>query len=180
MKYEFRQSRIGIGAFATEEISLGETIKFFSGEVLNTKDVLKRVGGGTLRRDDPLQIDDDLYIVVDDTSLYFNHSCDPSAAVRGYNELFAYRAIGVGQEITFDYSTVVGTAVLNTCWSMTCECGSTKCRKAIRSAFYLPAADLKAYAYNGALPDFIVRQCVNSLLARPNGDAGFHRLSPPE
>jgi uncharacterized protein len=162
MKYKFQQSRIGIGAFATEEISLGETIKYFTGEVLNTKDVLKRVGGGTLRRDDPLQIDDDLYVVVDDTSLYFNHSCDPSAAVRGYNELFAYRTIGVGQEITFDYSTVVGFAVLNSCWAMTCECGSPKCRKTIRSAFSLPAAELKAYAYNGALPDFIIRQCVHS------------------
>ncbi len=138
MKYEFKQSRIGLGAFATEEIASGETIMFFTGEIMNTKDLLRQLGSGGFRRDDPLQIEEDLYILVDKNSLYFNHSCDPPAAVRGYNELFAMRAIQVGEELTFDYSTVVGFSAFNSNWSMNCECGSSKCRKTIRSIQSIP------------------------------------------
>lgn len=165
MKFAFRQSRFGIGAFATEEIPCGETIMFVTGEILSTKDIMQRVGDRKPRRlDDPFQFDDDLYILVDESSLYFNHSCDPTGAIRGHNELFAYRTIGVGEEITYDYSTLVGLSPLNGAWAMRCECGSPKCRKTIRAVSSIPAADLKEYAYRGGLPDFIVRQCAR---ARP-------------
>jgi uncharacterized protein len=165
MKFEFRKSRLGTGAFAAERIQSGDSIKFLTGEILGTKDVLRRIGSGKARRDDPLQIDDDLYILVDDTSLYFNHSCEPSAAIRGHNELFAYRTIEVDEEITFDYSTVVGMTALNAAWTMRCACASAKCRELIGSVSSIPIAELKEYAYRGALPDFIIRQCVQSRVA---------------
>jgi hypothetical protein len=165
MTHEFRQSRIGTGAFAISGIAAGDTIRFFTGEILCTKDLMARLCAAKVRRDDPLQIEDDLYIVPDDNSLYFNHSCDPSAGVRRCNELFALRNIRHGEEITFDYSTVVGFSALNHTWSMRCMCASANCRHVIRSALTLPSEVLRRYAYAGALPDFVLRQCARAGVA---------------
>ena len=54
--------------------------------------------------------------------MYLNHSCDPSAWVRGL-ELVARQDIAVGEGVTFDYNC--------TEWDMAepfrCHCGTTRC-----------------------------------------------------
>ncbi|MBW4593710.1 MAG: SET domain-containing protein-lysine N-methyltransferase [Brasilonema angustatum HA4187-MV1] len=56
-----------------------------------------------------------------------NHSCDPNTAFQGLN-IYAIRDIAVGEELTFDYSTMYNENMLE----FQCQCHSPKCRKIIR------------------------------------------------
>ncbi|MEG4836977.1 SET domain-containing protein-lysine N-methyltransferase [Microcoleus sp. B9-D4] len=56
-----------------------------------------------------------------------NHSCDPNTAFQGLN-IYAIRDIAVGEELTFDYSTMYSENMLE----FQCQCQSPKCRKIIR------------------------------------------------
>jgi hypothetical protein len=56
-----------------------------------------------------------------------NHSCDPNTAFQGLN-IYAIRDIAVGEELTFDYSTMYSENMLE----FPCQCQSPKCRKIIR------------------------------------------------
>ena len=160
MKYEIRDCRFGKGVFATTTIEVAETISFLTGEIVRTKEMLGKLNQHTVRRDDPLQIDEDLYVILDERSLYFNHSCEPTAVVSGYNTLVAFRAIESGEEITFDYSTVVGYSALTNNWTMECQCGAVQCRHIIRSVISIPSIQLVGYLQGGGVPDFILRQLI--------------------
>lgn len=166
--YEFRDCSTGIGAFATRNIAVGSRIAVMTGEIVSTADTFTRMGSGTLRADDPLQIEEDLYICLAEDCLYFNHSCDPNAGIRNFNILFALKDIDEGEEIRFDYSTAVGVAPINTMWSMKCRCGSPVCRREIGCILTIPKQIIEQYARAGALPRFIVRQlCRGNFLASP-------------
>jgi hypothetical protein len=66
---------------------------------------------------------------------FLNHSCDPSAIIRG-REVIARRRIKPWDEVTFDYDS--------TEWDMAepfpCRCGSSRCRGFIRGYRHLSAA----------------------------------------
>ena len=93
-----------------------------------------------------------MYIDLDEKFRQINHSCDPNAGIKGENELFAIKDIGIGDEITFDYSTVVGS---QSDWSMECKCRSKKCRKQIKNYRSIPKDILNSYFHLGCLPDFV-------------------------
>jgi hypothetical protein len=63
---------------------------------------------------------------------FINHSCAPNVRLRGH-EMVAKDAIQQGDEVTFDYDT--------TEWDMSspfaCECGTARCRKAVRGYRHL-------------------------------------------
>ena len=160
MEFTIKESKIGgKGCFATEDIKDGEVITELKGEEVSLKEIKKRIAEGRENLDDPLQIDDYLYIDLDEPSRTFNHSCDPNSGVRGKNELFAIKDIKKGEEITYDYSTVVGTTVdIDVIWSMNCNCGSRDCRKKIGNYLTIPKKKLEAYKKKGAFPDFIKKQ----------------------
>jgi hypothetical protein len=151
-------------AEAAREIRADETIAFLTGEIVATREMLRRFDRGEIMVDDPHQVSDDLYILLDPPSKAFGHSCDPSAGIRGANELFALRRIAHGERISFDFSTVVGTSSFDSLWRMECRCGAEHCRREIRSVLFLPAEIVKRYSVRCAFPDFIIRQ-----LIRPGG-----------
>ncbi len=75
---------------------------------------------------------------------FLNHSCEPSAFLRG-REVLARRRIKAWDEVTFDYNS--------TEWDMAepfpCRCGSPRCRGMIRGWRHLDPADrrrLRPYA----------------------------------
>ncbi len=158
MKFIVKESKFnGKGCFAVEEIKKGEKITELTGEIVSQDEINKRIADGTERLDDPLQITENQFIDLDRPSIFFNHSCDPNAGVRGKNELFALKNIFKGEEITYDYSSVVGK---NIDWFMSClcKCGSKNCRKKIGNVLTIPVKYLKNYKKKGVLPDFIKNQ----------------------
>jgi hypothetical protein len=133
-----------------------------SGEVLNFEEVNSRILSGQLSPDDPLQIDNDLYIDLDAQSLAINHSCSPNAGIRGQNELVAIRDISAGEEVTFDYSTTVSSDVAPEDWNMACQCHSTNCRQTIGNVLTVPAEMLERYTRLKVLPQYILAELSKS------------------
>lgn len=118
-------------------------------------EVEKHIKVGTLRMDDPLEIEEDVFLKLDSESYFFNHSCEPNAGIRKQSELFALRAIEVGEEIRFDYSTVVCT---HSSWTMRCKCSSPQCRKIIGNVLTIPDEQLAHYMKQRAFPDFVKKE----------------------
>ncbi len=60
---------------------------------------------------------------------HINHSCIPNAAFGRKRSLRALRDIGVGEEITMDYSTTE----TDPDWTMACDCRQTGCRRGLHA-----------------------------------------------
>ena len=149
MKLEVKQGAYGQGTYAGEPMRSGQLILRFTGPFLRYKDT----SVDTLA----LQIGPDLYIGEsggpDD---FVNHSCDPNAGIRISGttvELFAIRDIAVGEEIFFDYSTIMDEDD----FTMNCLCGSPGCRKKIADGKYLPEDVWRKYEALGILPEYVRR-----------------------
>jgi hypothetical protein len=86
--------------------------------------------------DNAIQIDDDLVIgaisqeEIEDGSM-FNHSCNANAGVRGQILLVAMRDIEPGEQITFDFGTVLYRKEGVKPYKLECLCGEPVCRKVI-------------------------------------------------
>lgn len=157
-KIEIKDTKkYGKGSFAGEDIAKGEVIKTLTGEIISLSECKRRVAAGEESIDDPLQIDEEIFLDVDELSKTFNHSCDPNAGLRKTSELFALRDIKRGEEITFDYSTTVGPNITASMWAMVCHCNSENCRKEIGNILTLPPKTLEKYRNSGALQDYIIR-----------------------
>lgn len=72
---------------------------------------------------------------------FLNHACNPNARVHG-RILFARRAIGAGDEITFDYTTTE----ISMAEPFHCGCGAAKCLGVVRGFVHLDAAQRRARA----------------------------------
>ncbi|MBS3088886.1 SET domain-containing protein-lysine N-methyltransferase [Candidatus Pacearchaeota archaeon] len=169
MKEKITVKKSGIdnrGIFASEKIKKGETICFLKGEEKNIPQMRKEVLSGKERINDPLQIGKRKYIDIEEPYLYFNHSCNPNAGIKGKNELFAIKDIKKGEEITFDYSTTSWEENWNIPndeeFSMVCKCGSKNCRKIVREFYHLDKKTKLKYLKLGALPDFIISKFKNN------------------
>ncbi len=147
MKLEVREGTDGRGVFAGERIPAGALIEPFTGPFLR----YDQTDADTYA----LQIGPDLYIGgsggVDDL---FNHSCDPNAWVRiegSSAELRAIRDISPGEEICFDYSTILDEGD----FTMSCRCGSPSCRRLIGDGRDLPPEVWERYLRLGILPWYV-------------------------
>lgn len=158
-----RSKIAGKGLFAGEDIKKGETIRLFKGERVREEAIDARHEAGEFRWDDPFELGGGEYLILDKTSLAANHSCDPNAGFHGERELFALRAIKRGEEITYDYSTVVGeNAPGESDWLMPCACGAKRCRRIIGNWQSLPSSRLNFYKKASAVPDFVLPQIKKS------------------
>ena len=134
----------GNGIFTTTKIKKGETICFLEGELCSLDEIIKRVNEGKEEASDPLGIDDEQYLDLNDVSRTFNHSCNPNAFIRGKNELVALRDIRKEEEITFDYSTTMNdneekiVKAGRSLWTSKCNCGANNCRGIIDQFKTLP------------------------------------------
>jgi hypothetical protein len=86
---------------------------------------------------------------------YANHSCNPNAGIVKQDRklwLKAIADIAPGEEVTHDYSTLLGT---DDVWKMRCNCGAAGCRRWVRHIGTLPAAVIRRYGALGIIPGFI-------------------------
>ncbi|MDO8627955.1 MAG: SET domain-containing protein-lysine N-methyltransferase, partial [Candidatus Diapherotrites archaeon] len=72
---------------------------------------------------------------------FLNHSCNPNCGLKGLNKITAMKKIGIGEEISIEYSTIVDLKS----WDMECMCASKNCRKIIKSYKFLPENLKKKY-----------------------------------
>ncbi|MBI5847520.1 MAG: SET domain-containing protein-lysine N-methyltransferase [Nitrospirae bacterium] len=145
----------------------GQVIKVLDGEVVTFDECMRRVTAGAENIDDPLQIDDQLFLDLDELSRTFNHSCEPNAGMRKRSELFALRDIMPGEEITYDYSSVVGINITPDMWTMECNCGASGCRKLLSNILSITEAQLRFYIQAGAVQDYIKVQLTERNYAIP-------------
>jgi len=120
------------GVFAREAVARGERLAIFGGRVTTiAEDRLYQDQG----LDYSLQVDVGHVIGIScteesDDAEHFNHSCEPNAGIKGQIILIAMRDIAAGEEVAFDYATVLcGDAdrVLAD-YSFVCTCGKAGCR----------------------------------------------------
>ncbi len=163
--FKVGKSRIsGNGVFATRRIAKGTSICFLTGELCTLDEMLVRVKEGKEEPSDPLGVDDEKYIDLDEVPRTFNHSCSPNAFIRGVNELVAMRDIEIGEEITYDYSTTMDdnaekiTKFGFVVWTCKCNCKSKNCRKIIDQFKTLPKKTRDFYIKNRFMPDFMLKR----------------------
>lgn len=131
----------GSGLFAGENIKKGDHIRRITG-IMKFK-VNKGVKDA-IAHPNWIGVDQDQWIDPDNFFKFINHSCEPSAGVRGKVTCVALKDINEGGEITLDYSTIEGDDL----WQMPCDCKSSKCRGLIRSIRFLPEKNFEAYLPN--------------------------------
>jgi len=160
-KFKVSDSRFGKGCFAKEPIKKSESICFFEGEETTWEESERRYIEGKIRLDDPFQISETIYMELYKPYIYFNHSCNPNSGIRGKNELIAIKEISPGEEITFDYSTVVWDdrwSKNHGAWTMKCECEEENCRMMIGDFLTIPESLRRKYIKLGVIPDFILEK----------------------
>lgn len=149
----------GQGVFAGRDFKKGDLVLKLSGKRMDDAGIEKLIQKKVIRWDDPFEIGEGKYLALDRVPVLVNHSCDPNCGVQKINTLVALRNIKKGEEITYDYSTVVGkNAEGEGDWSLACLCGAKICRKKVGNWLTLPKARLAYYKARRALPDFILRQ----------------------
>jgi len=150
--------RNGRGLVARRTFARGACITRLQGTVVHS-DVLWTWWKRDARRAaNCIRFDADRYLNPEgELGAFSNHSCKPNAALfkeRGRLVLRAIRAIRAGDEVTHDYSTLLGA---DDVWTMCCNCGERGCRGTVRRFDALPAATLRRYLALGAIPAFILR-----------------------
>ena len=152
IKLEIRETRkYGKGVFASEDIKKGAIVYVLNGPTMSPDDFARMVNSDKENIDDPLQVGRRTYIDLDKISRIFNHSCDPTTGIRNRSDMFALRDIRKGEELTYDYSSVIAP----TEWKMKCKCGYKHCRKVLGDIQSLPKERLIYYKKNGALQRYM-------------------------
>jgi len=143
--------RYGQGVFAGESIKTGRVIHVLCGDRMDVMELVRRVNANKERINDPFQIGKRTYLDLDRVSNSFNHSCDPNTGIRKNSEMFALKDIEEGQQLTYDYSSIISP----TEWKMKCKCGSNNCRKILGDILSLPKKQLNYYKKVGALQRYM-------------------------
>lgn len=156
-----RPVRNGKGIVALRRFNTGVTVLRIRGEIVDAGTVWRYWEQGNTRRgENCFRFDADRYLSPEGgISDYANHSCDPNSGIvkdaRGL-KLVAIRPIAAGEEITHDYSTLLGA---DDVWTMRCNCGAAGCRRVVRNVTRLPEAVLRRYRKLGVIPEFILSSC---------------------
>ncbi len=152
---EVKESRNGLGVFAKRKFSIGSKILEVKGTIISCdedEDVDEKV------RDNAFRYDEDNYLSpAGRMGDYLNHSCSPNCGVVKKEDkifIFAVKNIKEGDEVTFDYSTILAS---DDSWKMKCNCGDSNCRKVIKRFDSLPAQLKRQYIGLNMVPDYIMR-----------------------
>jgi uncharacterized protein len=153
-KLNVRQSKHeGLGVIAGRNYKQGQIITEISGNVIHWRTVIA-IGG--VIQDNTFRFSDQYYLSPDGLGNYINHSCEPNAGIfKSHNRLYlkAISPIARGEEIVFDYSTIIGN---DDSWTMKCGCGSRLCRKTVKNFGSLPKPLQSKYLALGIVPDYIL------------------------
>ena len=152
-----RKVRNGRGIVALEAFRKGAVVCEIEGRIVTAEAVWDywdsdpQLGANCFRYDADHYLDPNGKI-----GQYANHSCSPNSGIvkRGRRLMLkAIAAIAPGDEVTHDYSTLLGA---DDVWTMRCNCGAQDCRRVVRNIAKLPAAKLRSYRRLGVVPAFIV------------------------
>lgn len=153
-KLEIRAGINGRGVYAIASFAPRECIFRFSGPLFSSAGLPTPYDD---YYDHYVQIGENVFMGPSgDIDDYFNHSCDPNAALiikENDVKLIALRAIDVGEEIVWDYSVTM----LDDDWCIPCACGSDHCRGNIREFKYLPADIQSKYITLGIVPEYVLK-----------------------
>lgn len=166
-KFKVKRSKINAkGIFSSSPIKKNETICYLKGKRISINTLKKLYDSNKERMTDPLQISSNQYIDIDKPYLYFNHTCNPNAAVIKKNKLIAIKDIKKNNEITFDYATTVWKKEQNkerkewgnyADMSIKCNCKSKNCRKIIGDFLDIPKKLRERYIELKIVPNFIIK-----------------------
>ena len=139
----------GLGVFARRSFAVGEFIFRRRHAV-----VVDRSGVSQLTDEERKHLCElgwDRFAVLTPPGCYLNHSCEPSAMRSGVN-VFAWRALAAGDEITIDYRL---NAFEGDSWP--CACGVSSCSGTVVGSFFaLPEETQRVYLQYA--PHFIRRE----------------------
>ncbi len=136
-------TRLGRGLVTIADISKGEIIARFDGEIFSAG------MASELPNDQPLYVRDHAVQFSDKQYRWskfgtaMNHSCDPNCGINGTGSMFtivSMRPISKGTELTFDYEMTEDSD-----WRMDCKCGSPICRQTIGAYANTPNETRKKY-----------------------------------
>lgn len=142
--------KYGGGVFASDFIKKDSLLMVFGGYILTRKEEVKL----PLRiRDVALQVDRDFVIgllkkeELSNTD-YLNHNCNPNAGIKGQISVVAMKDIKKGEEVTFDYGTVLYREEGAPHYSFKCLCGSKECRGEVTQFDWkIPSVQKKCKGY---------------------------------
>lgn len=141
---------VGKGVFAARPFSPGDLILTFQGHRVEREDPIHfELLGANL-----IQTGRSTYIMPIEPGVFVNHSCDPNAGVSRNRRLIALKAIRLGEEIRFDYSTTMDEAL----WTMECCCGDPGCRSRVKDFGELPPEVQARYLSGQVVQGFIARK----------------------
>ncbi len=144
-----------MGVFARRKLKVGEDILLVEGRRFHYTTLL-RIRGSFL--DNCYRLSENYFLSPEGTlGEFFNHSCSPNTRVekRGTNlYIVAVKDIVKGEEVVFDYSTLIAR---DDVWSMLCNCGEKVCRKVVLSYKKLPKPLLREYLKSSIIPVYIQR-----------------------
>lgn len=150
--------RNGYGIVAVRLFNTGETVCEIRGRVVTVATVWRywrlnpRRGENCFRFDEEHYLDPEGYV-----GTYANHSCFPNAGIRksrGKLWLIALRRIDAGEEVTHDYSTLLG---VDDVWTMKCNCGESGCRRIVANVTTISHESYENYVNLGVIPAFILK-----------------------
>ncbi|MCW5576129.1 MAG: SET domain-containing protein [Burkholderiales bacterium] len=153
-----RPVRNGRGIVALRGFRRGATVCRIRGRIVGADAVWAYWRHGNTRRgENCFRFDADRYLDPEgEIGAWANHACNPNTGIvkdaRGL-KLVAIRAIAAGEEVTHDYSTLLGA---DDVWTMRCNCGDADCRRTVRNVAKLPLAALRRYRRLGVIPRFIL------------------------
>ena len=149
--------------FAVGENHLGKTV--FAAQGFAPGDTLLRFAGRRVARAPDAHGADDRWVQVGADAFLgpsgrvddlINHSCDPNAGLRfakgGAVFLVALRPIGVGEEVSWDYSTTLKDSD----WRMACDCRAPDCRGVIGNFDTLPTERQRWFVEQGLVAPYLV------------------------
>lgn len=149
--------RNGRGIVALKAFPQGAAICQIRGKIVTAAAVWRYWDTDPRRGDNCFRYDADHYLDPEgEIGAYANHSCHPNAGLVMAGRrlmLRAIRPIAAGDEVTHDYSTLLGA---DDVWKMKCNCGEANCRKVVRNIGGLPAGVRARYKSLGVIPGFIL------------------------
>jgi hypothetical protein len=164
------RNHLGKAIYAGQVFPPSHQMAKFDGEIFTKRSIPKVLEGAGDRF---MQIGHDRFIgpsgKVDDL---FNHSCAPNAGIKFFGAdayLVAIQRIGIGEEISWDYSTTI----LNDDWSMTCACRAAQCRGTVGDFQHLPHETQLRYRALNILPSYVAETVQN--VAKSDLSAVIHQ-----
>lgn len=149
--------RNGRGIVARKAFAPGAVICQIRGKIVTYNTVWRYFDSDPRRGDNCFRYDAGHYLDPEGgIGAFANHSCLPNAGLMRMGSrlmLKAIRPIAAGDEVTHDYSTLLGA---DDVWKMKCRCGEPVCRKIVRNISWLPASVLANYRSLGIIPEFIL------------------------